>query len=166
MPSAVFSAIIFQDDFNKANQALLGRPQTLVAPGRSLERPSSIRLRYPATKYRWRTPDKTRLPFSNVVPNAAGFPIRTRADINLSAVGAGDYFFHLTDPVGSSSLFFQRLGAVATSGGYFFTLAVTSGTGARNDHPGTTVLSLGTTYHVDIDWNFVSGASMIRFKFL
>jgi hypothetical protein len=69
----------------------------------------------------------------------------------------------LSDPAGTTSFFFQRLGAVATSGGYFLTLAATAGGGATTS-VGTTVLSLNTTYHVDIDWNFVAGATNDTFQ--
>src|SRR5262249_30489638 len=99
------------------------------------------------------------------VPHADGTILHTGMDINLSAVGTGDYFSHLSDPVGTTSTFLQRLGAVSTSGGYFLTLAETAGGGATT-LAGTTVLSLGTTYHVDINWTFVPGATNDTFSVL
>ena len=157
VPSAAFASLVFQDDFNKANQALLGtNPNiggTWAITGTSVINPLQISgNQVPMAN----TGQDAFAALSSVVPNAAGFPIRTSADINLSAVGTGDYFLHVTDPVGSSSLFYQRLGAAATTGGYFLTFAATAGGGATTT-PGTTVLSLGTTYHVDVDWNFVAG---------
>jgi hypothetical protein len=155
--SSVFAAIIFQDTFNKADQALLGTtPNTggnWTITGTSVVSPIQISgNQVPLVS----TGQDAFAAFAPAVPNAAGFPIRTSADINLSAVGTGDYFLHLSDPAGTTSFFFQRLGAVATSGGYFLTLAATAGGGATTT-PGTTVLALGTTYHVDVDWNFVAG---------
>jgi hypothetical protein len=156
-PSAVFASLVFQDDFNKANGPLLGTTPNIggnwAITGTSVVNPIQISgNQVPLAN----TGQDAFAALSNVVPNAAGFPIRTSADITLSAVGTGDYFLHLTDPVGSSSLFFQRLGAASTSGGYFLTLAATAGGGATTT-VGTTALSLGTTYHVDVDWNFVAG---------
>jgi hypothetical protein len=158
-PSAVFAAILFQDDFNKADQALLGTTPNVSGGNWTITGTSTVNpLQISGNQASLNTTGQDAYAaFSNSAPNAAGAPIRTSADINLSAVGTGDYFLHLSDPVGTSSNFFQRLGAGTASGGYVLTLAVTGGGGAATT-AGTTVLSLNTTYHVDIDWNFVAGA--------
>jgi hypothetical protein len=164
-PSATFAAVIFQDDFNKSNQPLLGTTPNIsggnwTITGTSVVNPIQISgNQVPLTT----TGQDAFAPFLYSATNAAGFPIRTSADINLSAVGTGDYFLHVSDPAGTTTFFFQRLGAVATTGGYFLTLAATSGGGATTT-PGTTVLALGTTYHVDVDWNFVAGATNDTFQ--
>jgi hypothetical protein len=88
-----------------------------------------------------------------LIPNTPGNVIRTSMDINLSAAQAnGDYFAHLGQSNGSA--FYQRLFAKSTTGGYLLGLVDTSG---GTTTYGTTVLSLGTTYHVDIDWTNVAG---------
>ncbi len=157
-PSAIFAALVFQDDFNKANQALLGtNPNvggTWTITGTSVVNPLTISSNaVPMAN----TGQDAFSAFNSSVPNAAGMTLRTSMDINLSAAGTGDYFTHLSDPVGTTSIFLQRLGAAATTGGYFLTFAATAGGGATTT-TGTGLLSLGTAYHVDIDWNFVAGA--------
>jgi hypothetical protein len=160
-PSAVFAALVFQDTFTKADQALLGTTPNIggnwTITGTSVVNPLAIVSNAVPLNT---TGQDAFAPFSAPVPNTAG-AIRTSADINLSAVGSvvtGDYFLHLSDPAGTTSFFFQRLGAApAPAGGYFLTFAATAGGGATTS-TGTTALNLNTTYHVDIDWNFVSGA--------
>lgn len=166
-PSAVFAGLVFQDTFTKANGPLLGTTPNIgggnwTITGTSVVNPIQISGNQVVLV---NTGQDAFAPLSFVVGDGGGFSIRTSADITLSAVGTGDYFLHMTDPVGSSSLFFQRLGAAATTGGYFLTFAATAGGGATTS-VGTTVLSLATTYHVDVDWNFVPGCSTIRSKFL
>jgi hypothetical protein len=158
-PSAVFAATIFQDTFTKADQPLLGTtPNTSggnwAITGTSVVNPLAITSNAVTLNT---TGQDAFSPFLYSAPNTAGFPLRTSADINLSAAGTGDYFLHLSDPAGTTSFFFQRLGAQQITGGYVLTLAATAGGGATTT-PGTTVLAFGTTYHVDIDWNFVAGA--------
>ncbi len=94
-------------------------------------------------------------PFST----AAGY-ITTSLDINLSAVQAtGDYFAHLSNPAGTTTSFYQRLFARSAGTNQFqLGLLDTSGTGSATTW-GTTLLNLGSTYHVDIRWNFVTGGS-------
>jgi hypothetical protein len=156
--SGVFGAILFMDDFNKANQALIGTTPniggTWAITGTSVVNAIQIvSNQVPLTN----NGQDVNAALTSEAPNAGGFALHTSADITVSAAQAtGDYFLHVSDPAGSSSNFYQRLGASATTGGYFLQLAVTSGTGATTT-PGTTVLLLGQTYHVDVNWNFVSG---------
>ena len=157
VPSAALAGLVFQDTFTKTDQALLGTTPDIggvwTITGTSVVNPIQIVGGKVALA---NTGQDAFAPLAPGVPNLPGSPIRTSMDINLSAVGTGDYFTHLSDPAGTTSFFFQRLGAAATTGGYFLTFAATAGGGATTT-PGTTVLSLGTTYHVDIDWNFVAG---------
>jgi len=158
-PSAVFAALVFQDTFTKTDQALLGTTPNISGGNWAITGTSVVNpLQISGNQVPLNTTGQDGFaPFLYPTPNAAGAPIRTSADINLSAVGTGDYFLHLSDPAGTTSNFFQRLGAQASGAGYVLTLAVTGG-GAAATTPGTTVLNLNTTYHVDIDWNFVAGA--------
>jgi hypothetical protein len=152
------STIVMSDDFNKANQALLGTTPNVggnwTITGTSTV--NALQISGNAVPMA-NTGQDAFSAFAASIPNGPGAPLHTSMDINLSAVGTGDYFTHLSDPAGTTTNFYQRLGATATSGGYFLTLAVTGGGGAATT-AGTTVLSLGTTYHVDINWNFVAGA--------
>jgi hypothetical protein len=91
--------------------------------------------------------------FSVPVANTAGTTLYSGLDITLSAAQSGDYFFHLSDPALSSN-FYQRL--FARSSGAGFQLGIAGGNGTATY--GSTVLSFGTTYHVAIGWNFLTGA--------
>jgi len=96
--------------------------------------------------------------FSSSVTVADGQSLTTEIQLSITSVQAGgDYFFHLSDPLGTASNFYQRLFAKSTSGGFLFGLVDTSGTGSTITY-GTTVLSLSTSYDVVIVWNFVAGA--------
>jgi len=95
---------------------------------------------------------------------AAGNSIITSATINLtSAQATGDYFLHLSDPVGTSSNFYQRLFAKSTTGGYLLGITDTSGTGSTTDY-GTGVLATGTNHDVYVVWNFVAGNNNDTFQ--
>jgi hypothetical protein len=104
--------------------------------------------------------------FSGAVAHTDGNTIYTGMDVTVSAVQAtGDYFIHVSDPVGTTTAFFQRLFAkTSTVGGDFqFGLTDTSGTGSVTDY-GATGLTLNTVYHVVVAWNFVAGANNDTFK--
>jgi hypothetical protein len=156
--STVFaSLIVLSDDFSGGNGNLVGTPPDVSTgnwsqTGATATNPIQVSSNKAAIGP---TGQDVYAAFSQSIadigPNAY---LHTSMDINLSAVGTGDYFSHLSDPAGTTSFFFQRLGAVATTGGYFLTLAVTGGGGAATT-PGTTVLSLNASHHVDVYWNFV-----------
>jgi hypothetical protein len=79
--------------------------------------------------------------------------------INFSITNAanttGDYFFHLSSPVGTTSVFFQRLYSRSATGG--FQLGINGASGSASAVYGSTVLSLDTPYEVVIKWDFISG---------
>jgi hypothetical protein len=75
----------------------------------------------------------------------------------LSAQVTGDYFFHLSNPAGTTSLFYDRLFARSSGGGFQFGFVDTSGTGSTITW-GSAVLSLTTDYRVVVAQNFVAGA--------
>src|SRR4051812_10636957 len=86
--SSVFAALLFQDTFTKADQALLGTtPNTAggnwAITGTSVVNPIQIvGNQVPLAN----TGQDAFAPFLYSAANAAGFPIRTSVDINLSAV--------------------------------------------------------------------------------
>jgi hypothetical protein len=95
--------------------------------------------------------------FTSPIPHLDGNTMTTSFNINVSAAqAAGDYFSHLSDPVGTTSFFFQRLFARSSGAGYQLGILATSG-GANPPTYGATVLNFGQEYHIDIDWNFVVG---------
>jgi len=102
--------------------------------------------------------------FTAPVPATAGLGLLSSLDINVTAASAGgDYFFHLSNPAGTTSIFVQRLFARSSGNGYQLGLLDTSGTGSVTTW-GSTVLDFGTTYGVDVLWNFVAGANNDTFS--
>jgi hypothetical protein len=159
--SGVFaSTIVFSDDFNKSNGNLVGTaPNTSTGnwtqTGTTATSPIQISSNAVAMGT---TGQDAYAAFQTSVPNSSdGAQIHTSMDINVSAAQTGDYFSHLSDPVGTTTTFFQRLGAAASGAGYVLQLAVTGG-GSAATTPGTTILSFNQTYHVDEYWTFVAGA--------
>ncbi|HEX5470404.1 MAG TPA: hypothetical protein VFW73_00875 [Lacipirellulaceae bacterium] len=159
--SALASTIVLSDDFNKSNQALVGTTPNISGgawnqTGAVATNP--IQIVSNAVSLVTSGQD-TYAPFTGPVTEMGGNSIHTSMDIHVSAAQAtGDYFSHLSDPVGTNTLFFQRLFAKSMSGGFQLGLAVTGGGGAAINY-GTTVLNLNQTYHVDAYWNFVAGAT-------
>lgn len=165
--SGVFaSTIVFSDDFNKSNGNLVGTtPNTSTGnwtqTGATATNPIQISSNAVAMGT---TGQDAYAGFTSSVPNSGdGSQIHTSMDINVSAAQTGDYFSHLSDPVGTTSFFFQRLGAAASGAGYVLQLAVTGGGGAVTTL-GSTVLSFNQTYHVDEYWTFVPGATNDTFE--
>jgi hypothetical protein len=94
--------------------------------------------------------------FTAPLSTAAG-RITTSMDINVSAAqAAGDYFSHLSNPAGTTTIFLQRLFARSSGTGFQLGLLDTSGTNSATTW-GTTDLNFNTNYHVDVVWNFVAG---------
>ncbi len=80
-----------------------------------------------------------------------------------SAQAAGDYFFHLSDPVGTTSNFYARLLVKSSGSGFLLGLQEQSGTGAAATY-GTTELSFNTSYKVVVAWNVITGATNDSFS--
>jgi hypothetical protein len=81
--------------------------------------------------------------------------------INFSITNAanttGDYFFNLSSPVGTTSVFFQRLYSRNATEGGGFQLGINGASAASSAVYGSTVLSLNTPYKAVIKWDFISG---------
>ena len=98
--------------------------------------------------------------FSSAVSttNAGNYLLTT---INFSLTNAAnttaDYFFHLSSPTNTTSIFFQRLYSRSAVGG--FELGINGASGATLVAWGSTVLSLNTRYQAVIKWEFVAGAT-------
>jgi hypothetical protein len=94
--------------------------------------------------------------FSQVIPKTDGNTIDTSMTINMSAAQAtGDYFAHLSTPVGTTGGFYQRF--FAKSSGAGFVLGLLGASGGTPGY-GATVLNFNQEYDVDIAWTFVTGA--------
>jgi hypothetical protein len=97
-------------------------------------------------------------PFSSAVNNLDGTSFFSGLTLNVTSAQAnGDYFFHLSNPAGTTSAFYSRLFARSTVGGFQLGLLDTSGTGSTTTW-GTTVLSLATDYRVVVAQNFIAGS--------
>ncbi len=156
-PSISSAAIVFSDDFSSGDGPLLGTTADVggiwTITGTSVVNPLTVTSGAVGVVS---TGQDAYAAFSSPVPNALG-SLQTSVDINVSAAqAAGDYFLHLSDPVGTSSNFYQRLSARSSANGYQLGLVDTSGTGSTITY-GSTVLAFGTAYDVDVTWNFVPG---------
>jgi hypothetical protein len=102
--------------------------------------------------------------FTDGVKHQDGDDLATSVEVNVTAAQAtGDYFFHVSDPVATSTNFYQRLFARSSGAGYQLGLLASSGTGSATTW-GTDVLNFGQAYDVDVDWNFVAGAQNDTFE--
>jgi hypothetical protein len=103
---------------------------------------------------------------SQSVPTTAGNSINTTFDLTVNAVqSTGDYFLHLSDPVGTTSNFYGRIFArpSATVGFYQLGIASNSGPGTVTTY-GTTDIALGQTIGVSMTWTFVAGPANDTFS--
>jgi hypothetical protein len=95
--------------------------------------------------------------FSSPVPVATTQALQTSFTLTVSAAqAAGDYFLHLSDPVATTTNFYNRIYARSSGGGFQLGFASNSGTGSVITY-GTDVLTLATAYQVSSTWNFVAG---------
>jgi hypothetical protein len=154
--AAANAAVVFDDNFDAyLNQDLFGQGGWLQT-GTSTTTP--VQVAGGADKYAAIGTSGQDLykAFSTAVPKVDGDGLLTSIELNVTAAGTGDYFFHLSDPVGTTSNFYQRLHVRSSGAGYQVGMLAASGTGAIVTY-GTTVLNFNQTYDVDIDWNFVAG---------
>ena len=81
----------------------------------------------------------------------------TRIDLSVnSAFTGGDYFFNLSDPVGTASNFYQRLFIRSSGSGFVLGVQSTSGTGSLVTY-GTTVYNFNETKTIILAWDMVAG---------
>lgn len=102
--------------------------------------------------------------FTGPVAAVAGESLLSEFDITVSAAQtAGDYFFHISDPVGTTGNFYQRVFARSSTNGFQLGLIELAGGGAVTTW-GTTELALGTTYSIAVTWNFIAGPNNDTFN--
>jgi hypothetical protein len=71
-----------------------------------------------------------------------------------AATATGDYFFHLSTPVATTTTFVQRLFARSSGAGYQLGIV---GTSSGTTNWGSGVLNFGQKYSVNVGWEFVAG---------
>ena len=99
--------------------------------------------------------------FSTAATAAAGTTLYYSASMKVTAAqSTGDFFFHLSDPVGATSNFYGRV--FAKSSGIGFVLGVSPNTATAVY--GSSVLSFNQSYQVVVAWDFVTGPSNDTFS--
>lgn len=158
--SSASAAIVFSDDFSAPDGPLVGTTPdvggTNWTPTVAAATPIQIAGGAAAVKS---SGQDDYAGFTTAVSTTPPGFITTSLDVNVSAAQAGgDYFSHLSNPLGTTSVFVQRLFARSTTGGFQLGLVDTSGTGSTITY-GATPLLFNTTYDVDVNWVFVPGAN-------
>lgn len=96
--------------------------------------------------------------FTTQAPKTDGTSLFARLDFKLTAVQAtGDYFFHVSDPAGTSSNLYARLFARTAGSGFSLGIQTTSGTSSATVW-GSSILNLNQSYSAVVAWDFVGGA--------
>ena len=105
-------------------------------------------------------------PLSTAVTNTAGNGIATTFSLTVGAVQTGgDYFLHLSDPIGTTSNFYSRIYARPSTTAGFYQLGIQSNSGTGNVITyGTSDIAVGQTIAVGLTWTFVAGAANDTFS--
>jgi len=161
--SSSFGAVAFSDNFNSYVTS-----SNLVGQGGWLQTGATA-----TTPIQVVTPGRAQLGtsgqdvyevFGSPTVNADGTSLYYGLTLNvISAQAAGDYFIHLTDPVGGSSLFYNRLYVKSSGAGFLLGFAETSGTGFTTNY-GSTVFSTATDYQIVVAQHFIAGAGNDTFS--
>jgi hypothetical protein len=96
--------------------------------------------------------------FTTQAPKTDGTSLFARLDFKITAVQAtGDYFFSVSDPVGTTGNFYGRLFARTAGSGFSLGIQTTSGTSSATVW-GSSILDLNQSYTAVVAWDFVGGA--------
>lgn len=158
--ASTHAAVVLSDNFDGYTNSNLSGQGGWTITGTPPATPNPIQVAGDVDKYaQMSTGQDEYKAFTSAVPHTDGNSIVTSFSANVSATSTfGDYFSHLSSPVGTSSGFYQRFFARSSGDGFQFGLVDISGTGSTVTY-GTGVLTLGAEYDVDITWNFVSGGN-------
>lgn len=151
--STSFGAAAFSEDFNSyANGNISGQgPWTATASAATPMQVANGRAQLGTSG------QDEYAAFGAAVVNADGTSFYYGLTLNvISAQAAGDYFFHVSNPAGTTSLFYERLFARSSGAGFQLGFLDTSGTGSLTTW-GTTELSLNTDYRIVVGQNFIAG---------
>lgn len=157
-PSLASAAMVFSDTFTKPDGSLNGTTPDLSGGNWTATAAAATPLQIASNAVQFGASGQDEYAaLTAPVGNTPGTYMVTRMDINVaSATAAGDYFAHVSNPLGTSTLFFQRLFARSSGSGFQLGLLDTSGTGSATTW-GADVLNFGQTYRVAVTWNFVAG---------
>ena len=96
--------------------------------------------------------------FTTQAQKTDGTSLFARLDFKLTAVQAtGDYFFHVSDPAGTTGNLYARLFARTAGSGFSLGIQTTSGTSSATVW-GSSILDLNQSYTAVVAWDFVGGA--------
>ena len=153
--SAANAAIVFNDSFTYPNGALVGQGPWLQT-GTTTTNPIQVASNRVALM---NTGQDAYAALTSPVAHTDGNSIYTCFNLNVSAANAaGDYFLHLSDPVATTTNFYERVHVRSSGAGYQLGLVDTSGTGSTITYGGG-VLNLNQDYFVVVAWNFVGGGT-------
>ncbi len=148
---AAQASVLVQEDFSYSDGALLGQGGWTIT-GTSTLNPLTVSSGAVTLATTGQDAYKALPSAVNLATNGG---IYFAMDIKVaSAQATGDYFFHLSDPVATTSNFYSRLLVRSSGSGFTLGLQEQSGTGATPTY-GTTELSFATQYKVVVAWTSV-----------
>jgi hypothetical protein len=160
--SASFGALDFSEDFNSyVNGNLAGTTQNELGQGPWAQNNVSSTTPIQVSNGRAQlgtSGQDVYAAFSSPVANADGTSFYYALTLNvISAQAAGDYFFHVSNPAGSTTSFYERLFARSSGAGFQLGFVDTS-TGSTITW-GSAELSLSTDYRIVVGQNFIAGGN-------
>jgi len=150
--SSSFGAAVFSENFNSYSDGPLTNQGPWLATANA-----AIPITVASGRANLLTGQDAYAAFGAPVTATDGTSLYSGLTLNVaSATGGGDYFFHLSNPAGTTSSFYERLFVRSSTGGFQLGLVDTSGTGSLTTW-GVTEFSLNTDYRVVVALNFIAG---------
>ena len=160
----IFATPVISDSFTDPNGALIGQSSQIgtgswTITGASVVNPIQVSSGLvPLANNGQDVYDQ----FSSAVSTTSGGSIFAGLDLDVTAAQTtGDYFLHFCSVAGATSGFYDKVWAKSSGAGFVLGSQDNNGTVTY----GSTVLTLGTTYRLVTEEDFVSGALNDTFKF-
>jgi len=154
-----FAAVVFSDNFNSYNNGNLVSQGGWLQTSTTATTPIQVGSGVVSVG---NTGQDVYDAFGSPVSTTAGGSIFVGLDLDVTAAQTtGDYFLHFGSTVGGTSGFYDKVWAKSTTGGYLLGSEDNNGTVTY----GSTVLTLGTTYRLVTEEDFVSGPLNDTFEF-
>jgi uncharacterized protein YjbI with pentapeptide repeats len=156
---ALLAAEVFRDDFSSPDGSLIGTTADVGGTWSQTGSNSTNPIQISAGRAVISTVGQDL--YSPLLSSVArsGTNVKTSLDLSVTAAHPnGDYFLHFSNPIASTTLFYQRLFARSSPNGYQLGLVDTGGTGTTPTW-GTQELAYGSSHHVDILWHFTPGGA-------
>jgi uncharacterized protein YjbI with pentapeptide repeats len=156
---ALLAAEVFRDDFNSPDGSLIGTTADVGGTWSQTGSNSTNPIQISAGRAVISTVGQDL--YSPLLSSVArsGTNVKTSFDLSVTAAHPnGDYFLHFSNPIASTTLFYQRLFARSSPNGYQLGLVDTGGTGTTPTW-GTQELAYGSSHRVDILWRFTPGGA-------